>query len=357
MSFASVVRANRRRAMLSIGLFLALVGVANASLHVTETGSTELYPILTVWIQHYLQSDSGVKIDASSTGSGAGIVAAMKGRAQIGGSDAFANDAQTKSGLLSIPLAVAAQEIVYNVKELRGGPPLNFSGPVLAGMYGGTIAMWDDPKIAAINPGRTLPHMPIVAIHRNDGSGDTAMFTEYLSLTTPSWMKTVHFGTDVRWPKNRKSQQATGNAQMIETAQNTKNSIAYIGIAYADRARSAGLDVAALRNRSGAFVLPTVDATRATAEAAAGRVPPDGRLSLIDTPGPAAYPLVNFEYAVVKTTQTKTGMAGAMRAFLTWIVTPDQGNDPDLLAQVHFAPLPERVRTIALSQIGTIAGP
>jgi phosphate transport system substrate-binding protein len=347
-----------RNALLTGGLFLALAATAEAAIHLTETGSTILYPILTVWIEHYVQPHGPVKIDAAPTGSGFGIGSAMHGSAQIGGSDAYLTDAQMQAaGLMNIPLAVSAQEIVYNVPELRSGSPLHVTGAVLAGIYDGTIAMWDDPKISALNTGQTLPHHAIVTVRRADSSGDTFMFTQLLAGASPTWDQTVHFGTEVHWPKLRKALEADGNADMINTASSAAYSIAYVGISYAARAHAAGLGVAALQNRSGAFVLPTVEATSATAESMASHVPSDGRLSLIDTAAPEAYPLVNFVYAIVKDQQKKRGVAAALRAFLSWVVAPDKGNDPALLAQVNFAPLPARVRDIALRQISTITGP
>jgi phosphate transport system substrate-binding protein len=268
------------------------------------------------------------------------------------------SDAQMKANdLLNVPLAVSAQEVDYNVPELRAAPPLRLSGPVLADIYDGSIARWDDPRILALNPGRVLPHHVIIPIHRTDGSGDTFIFTQYLSFSTPSWDQTVHFGTLVHWPANKKAAEGTGNAGVIDTARNTPYSIAYVGISYAERARTAGLTFAALQNRSGAFVLPTLEATLATAEAMARAVPDDGRLSMTYTPGAGAYPLVNFEYAIVRAEQSAPGSAVALRDFLGWVVAPDQGNDPMLLATVHFVPLPERVRDIAKRLIASISGP
>jgi phosphate transport system substrate-binding protein len=342
----------------AVAVTASVPGGASAATHMSETGSTLLYPILTVWIERFESGHSDVQIDAAATGSGDGIRAAVTGRVEIGGTDAYLDDRQMlQHDLLNVPLAVSAQEVAYNVPELRGAAPLHLTGPVLAGMYDGSIATWDDPQIAALNPGRTLPHHGIVLVHRTDGSGDTFYFTQYLSRSTPMWDRNTHFGTRVHWPSTAATLEGTGNAGMIETCANAAYSIAYVGISYADRARAAGLDVAAIQNRSGAFVLPTVASTRATAEAMAAAVPDDGRLSLVYSSGPDAYPLVNFEYVVVKIAQSAPGTAAAMRDFLNWIVAPDGGNDAALLASVHFAPLPARVRSLARREISSITGP
>jgi phosphate transport system substrate-binding protein len=331
---------------------------ASAATYMSETGSTLLYPILTVWIERFESAHGDVRIDAAATGSGDGIRAAVTGRAELGGTDAYLDDRQMQQhDLLNVPLAVSAQEVAYNVPELRGAAPLRLTGPVLAGMYDGSITTWDDRRIAALNPGRTLPHHGIVLVHRTDGSGDTFYFTQYLSRSTPAWDRNTHFGTRVHWPSTPSALEGTGNAGMIETCANASYSVAYIGISYAGRASAAGLDVAAVQNRSGAFVLPTVASTRATAEAMAAAVPDDGRLSLVYSSGPDAYPLVNFEYVIVKVEQSVPGTAAAMRDFLNWIVAPDGGNDATLLASVSFAPLPARVRSLARREISTITGP
>lgn len=335
-----------------------MASAAGATIHLSETGSTLLYPILTVWIAGFGATHRNVRVDAAPTGSGVGIASAISGRAHIGGSDAYATDDQIKAnGLVNIPLAVSAQEIDYNVPELRGAPALRLSGPVLAGIYAGTIPRWDDPQIAALNPGVKLPHHVVLPVRRTDGAGDTFIFTEYLSLSTAWWDSTVHFGTRVQWPKNPNALEGSGNAGAIEACAHAPYSIAYVGISYAERVHGEKLEPAAVQNRSGAFVLPTTAATLATAEALESAVPDDGRLSMVYTPGAGAYPLINFEYAIVKAAQRAPGSAAALRDFLDWIVTPDEGNDPTLLATVHFAPLPDRVRAIAKREIAAITGP
>src|SRR5580698_11070617 len=134
------------RVLLGALLLLASsTAVEAAVVRLSETGSTLLFPIVTVWIKDYRQLHPEARIEPAATGSGTGIRAAIRGLAQIGASDAFLTDDQiSKNGVINIPLAVSAQEIVYNIPELHGGPALNLSGPVLAGMYNGSIPYWDD---------------------------------------------------------------------------------------------------------------------------------------------------------------------------------------------------------------------
>ncbi len=140
------------RAMLGAFLLVASTTAVQATVRLSETGSTLLFPIVTIWIKDYRPAHPEVRIEPAATGSGTGIRAAIRGLAQIGASDAYLSDDQiSRNGVINIPLAVSAQEIVYNVPELKGGPPLKLSGPLLAGIYDGSIPYWDDAKIAALN--------------------------------------------------------------------------------------------------------------------------------------------------------------------------------------------------------------
>jgi phosphate transport system substrate-binding protein len=241
---------------------------------------------------------------------------------------------------------VSAQEIDYNVPELHGSEALRRSGPTLAGIYDGSIEMWDDARIRSINPERPLPHHVIAPIHRSEGSG----FTSYLSLSTPPWNSGAHLGNRIEWPNVGRALEARGNAGMIDLCERVPYSVAYVGISYANRARASGLDAALLQNRAGSYVSPTSQTINSALDAA-GSVSADGRASLIFTSGASSYPLVNFEYAVVKQRQTAPEAAQTLRDFLTWAIAADGGNDPDVLAEFHFAPLPNQVRSIAQRQI------
>lgn len=169
----------------------AAVGAVQAkadttSVPLVETGSSLLYPLFNLWVPAYTASHPGADITTTSTGSGAGIAQSLKGLVNIGASDAYLSDSMVKahSNMLSIPLAIASQAINYN---LPGITNLKLSGPILAGIYTGKITKWNDPAIAAANPGVTLPDHVIIPIHRLDGSGDTFIFTQYLSDSDASW--------------------------------------------------------------------------------------------------------------------------------------------------------------------------
>ena len=177
---------HRRTSIALSGALLLSLGVASlgvpiparaAELDIVETGSTLMLPLLQNWTQAYKKVAPNVTIATAGTNSGAGIDASISGTAQIGASDAYMSDVQLQQhpGILNIPLAISAQLVLVNLPEVTA--PLKLSGPVLAGIYSGTIRDWSDAKIAGLNPGVTLPHQAIIPIRRSDAAGDTFLFT------------------------------------------------------------------------------------------------------------------------------------------------------------------------------------
>src|SRR5579872_5713596 len=241
---------------IALGMALVCGAVAPAAgARLLETGSSLLYPLMNLWVAGYQKDHADTQITTQSTGSGTGISQAISGVAQIGASDAYMSDAQMKtSEMLNIPLAISAQQVNYNVPGLND-VHLNLSGPVLAGIYSGQIRYWDDAQIKKLNAkyAGKLPHHTIVAIHRADGSGDTFLFTQYLSFSTPSWKNGPGYGTTVSWPSVEDAIGATGNAGMVQNTQATQYSIAYVGISYLNQTNAAHLGYAALQNRDGKF--------------------------------------------------------------------------------------------------------
>ena len=169
---------------------------------ITESGSGLLYPLAVTWARAYHQAAPGVTVTTASTGSGKGIQLAAAGTADIGASDAYlsSGDLVQNPTLLNIPLVISAQTVIYNLPGLGQGTHVNLDGTVLAGIYDGTITTWDDPAIARINKGVALPSLKIVPVHRSDSSGDTFLFTSYLSTQDPDWGSKIGYGTTAAWP-------------------------------------------------------------------------------------------------------------------------------------------------------------
>jgi phosphate transport system substrate-binding protein len=253
---------------------------------------------------------------------------------------------------MNIPLAIAAQTINYNLPGLAAAH-LKLDGPTLAGIYTGTVRNWDAPPIAALNPGVTLPHHAIIPVHRAEGSGDTFVFTQFLSFSTPSWEDDKGYGTTIAWPKVPGGVTATGNDGMVKAIQATPYAIGYVGVSFSDAVAAAELGTAALKNNAGLFVLPTKAGIIAGADALGPRTPPDERLTLAFAPGDASYPLVSYEYAVVSKTQHDPATAAALRRFLLWCIEPSE-DKAALLDRVHFIPLPPHTWELSQAQIQMI---
>ena len=183
----------------------------------TETGSTLIYPLLQAWIGAYASISPDVHVTLAATDSSKGIADALSGQVNFGTSDAYMDDhqAQDHRQILNIPLAISAQTIDVNLPELHA-TAVKLSGPVLAAIYSGRIHDWDDPAIVALNAGVSLPHHAIIPVRRQDASGDTFIFTQFLSFFTKSWENRTGYGTAVDWPSVAAMQTATSNAGMVK---------------------------------------------------------------------------------------------------------------------------------------------
>ncbi len=330
-----------------------------------ETGSTLILPLFQSWARDYAKNHPGVTITTEGTGSQKGIDAAIDGSTTIGTSDAFMSSEATSQhpGVLNIPLAISAQTVNYNLPNLTA--PLRIDGPTLVGIYSGRIRSWDDAALIALNPGTSLPHHAIVPVHRADGSGDTFVFTQYLSFTTEqqvasgfftepaSWEKDVGYGLTVAWPHVDGEVTATGNAGMVEMLGQTPYAIGYVGVSFADAIKDAALGTALVRGYSGQFLLPTRATVMAAAASLTPRTPADERLSLVNAPGEGCYPLINYEYVMVAKQQSSPEMTSALRDFLLWAAAPDEGNAHRLDTE-HFIPLPPSIWVKTHDQIEAI---
>jgi phosphate transport system substrate-binding protein len=321
-----------------------------------ETGSSLLFPLFNYWVQDIASQWPSVSIQTASTGSGAGVTGAETGTANIGASDAYLAPAvaQQYPALENIPLAISAQQVNYNIPDLPATTHLKLSATLLADMYQGTITNWDSAKIAALNPGVKLPNLAIVPVHRVESSGDTFLFTSFLSAGDPSgW--TISPDTLVTWPNVPGALSASGNGGMVSTCQATKGCVAYIGISYLQQATAAGLGYAALENKAGAFEVPTATSITAEANGFARSTPANGTISMIYGPPAAGYPIVNYEYAIVSTKQPNALDAQAVKAVLAWAIDPTGGSASSYLDKVGFVPLPSVVEGLSAKLVSNIS--
>ena len=330
-------------------------GSAPSASSLTETGSTLLFPLMRTWAAAYHQQFPDVAISTAATGSTTGIADASGGTADIGTSDAYLSSGNLvkNPALLNIPLVISAQQVDYNLPGLGAGGHVKLSGAVLARMYEGTITAWNDPAIAALNPGMRLPAIKVVPVHRSDGSGDTFLFSSYLSTQDPAWNNTIGYGTTVAWPLVRGALARRGNNGVVAGCEAVSGCVAYVGISYLSQALAGGLGEAELANAAGRFVLPTAATISASVASFLSSTPPNETISMVDGPAANGYPIVNYEYAIVSTRQSDPVKARAIRAFLTWVITT--GNSAPYLNQVRFQPLPAAVVTLAAQQIAQIS--
>lgn len=322
---------------------LALGSLAAAETTLTGAGATFPYPIYSKWFDEYHKVNPDAKINYQSIGSGGGIRQVMAKTVDFGATDGPMSDkkiSQVKGKIYHIPTVLGAVVVTFNVP---GVDELNLSGKTLAGIYLGKIKSWDDPAIAADNPGKTFPSNQIIVVHRSEGSGTTYSFTDYLSTISKQWKSEVGKGKSVNWPVGLGGKGNEGVAGLIKT---TKNSIGYMNSNYAEENH---IMQAALKNKDGHYVKGTVANITAAAEGAAASMPKDYRVSIVNSPGKNAYPISTFTWLLVY--QNNPGKKGEiLKEFLTWMLNDGQKMAPGLL----YAPLPKNVNAMVKKTVKSI---
>jgi len=332
-----------------------VTGNPTSAVTLNESGSTLLYPFLQELVDPLHSAFANITFNPGPGGSGKGISDAIAGTTQIGGSDAYLSPSQLSSnpGLMNIPIVISAQAVNYN---LPGISNLKLSGDIIAKMYEGKITKWNDPAIAALNSGVSLPATTVVPVRRIDSSGDTFIFTSFLSATNTEWQNGPAFGTTVTWPAAPGELTANGNPGMVQTCHATAGCIAYIGVSGEAQAQSAGLGEVMLQNKDGNFVQPAQANIEAAVSAGSGNVPDNLAAPLIFEPGAQSYPIVNFEYIIVKSQQSSSDLAMAIRTFLAWAMDPNGGSTTSYLAEEDFVALPSSVVPKVQAAIAKITG-
>ena len=319
---------------------------------VTETGSTLLYPLFNLWAGGYSTKYPSTTIQTAGTGSGTGISEATTGTINIGASDAYLSPSEVSASpdLKNIPLAISAQIVAYNVPGVLSH--LKLSGKVLSEIYQGTVTKWNASQITSLNPGVTLPNIPIVTLHRSDSSGDTFLFTTYLSKTDPSgWGTKIGFNTTVPWPNAPGALGENGNSGMVSGCKATPGCVAYVGISYLTQVLQAGLGYAQLQNAKGQYEVPTAASIAAEASFFVKKTPANGTISLIYGAANNGYPIINYEYAIVSTHQSSSTTAKNVRSVLEWALNTKQGSNSSYLSQVNFQALPSKVEAQSIKQV------
>jgi phosphate transport system substrate-binding protein len=309
-------------------------------------GSTFVNPVMQVWASAYHNTtktgSSPTTINYQAIGSGAGQQGIFTNTLVFAGSDAPVSAGQlapyaSNGPLLQIPEALGGVAIFYNIPGITNS--LNFNGPVLAGIYNGSITTWNDPRIQALNTGVTLPNNAIAPVHRSDGSGTTYALTSYLTTQSPSWKSTIGVGTSVNWPTSELA--GKGSSGVAGTVTNNPNSIGYADSYYAFNNH---LLAANIENQAGNFIQPSVAAFSAAAAAFATQLSTNATAPIVNTPASAstAYPISTFTYLLVWKNQTNEVNAWAIANFFEWVVTYGQTYSQPL----YYAPIPPSIVTI-----------
>jgi len=330
--------------LLGGGCLLAAQTGVNAQTLINGAGSSFDYPAFAKWFEAYGKVDPNVRFNYQSIGSGAGQKQLLNQTVDFGASDAPMTDASMSNApakILHIPVVAGGVAIIYN---LKGDPKLKLDSDVIASIYLGNITKWNDPKIAALNPGVDLPDLPIVPVHRSDGSGTTFIFTDYLSSVNSAWADTVGKSTSVRWPAGI-GLGAKGSEGVAGQVKQLPGAIGYAELAYADQNKMPYADV---KNSTGNFISPTPDSV--SAALATAKIPDDFRFSMVNPPGDKAYPIAGASWVLVYQQQKNAEHGKKLVAFLKWAVTDGQ----KISSTLDYAPLPDNVQSRELDLIGTI---
>jgi phosphate transport system substrate-binding protein len=315
---------------------------ASAQLLINGAGATFPYPIYQKWCSEYSKVDPSVQINYNSIGSGGGQQQIIAGTVEFGASDGPMSDADLAKApgkILHIPTVAGADVLTYN---LPGSPTLKLDGATIADIFLGKVTKWNDPEIAAQNPGVQLSDMDLVVVHRADGSGTTYIFADYLSSVSKEWETQVGRGKSVKWPAG---QGAKGNEGVTGMIKQTPGAIGYVELVYAKQNK---LPFADVKNATGEYV--TADIASVTKALAAATVPDDFRFSMVNAAGSGAYPISGTTWLLVYESQKDPVKGKKLVEFLNWALTKGEAMAPEL----DYAPLPESLQQRVLERIKTI---
>lgn len=316
------------RVKIICGLLAAGLGNTLTAQTLQGAGASFPYPLYSKWMSDY-QKQKGVQINYQSIGSGGGIKQILQGTVDFGATDApmtEAERAKAKSVIHHIPSTMGAVVVAFHVPGLSS---LKLTPDVLADIYLGKIKQWNDGKIQAVNGGVKLPSTPITVAYRSDGSGTSAVFTEYLCKVSPEWKSQVGEGKSVKFPVGMG---AKGNEGVTGMVKSMPGSIGYLELAYAKQNQ---LSMASIRNRSGKFILPSPEGVSAAAASAV--IPEDLCASITDGKGANDYPIASFSYILAYEKHPDPVKGKVLADFLLWAIHEGQNSASSL----DYAPLPK----------------
>jgi phosphate transport system substrate-binding protein len=316
---------------------------ATSTVTLNGTGADFPFFIYQRWFSDYNQQNPSVQINYQPTGSEVGIQQILSKTIDFAGSDIGMTDediSQVESGVLLLPMTAGGVAIAYNIPDIESG--LQLPRSVYPDIFLGLITNWNDSRIADANPNLTLPDLPIVVVHRSDGSGTTATLTRHLSAISPSWNETVGQGLSVSWPTGVAVKSNAGVSAQIQQA---PGAIGYVEFSYAQQL---GMSVAALENQTGNFVPPSVDSA---AIALSDLTLPDNLRAFAPDPAAAgAYPVSTYSWLLAYQQYDDPDKARALKDLLQWCV--DEGQQ--FSTELGYVPLPDAITQRVADAIQTI---
>ena len=334
------------RLLLTAGLLVAIgLPAYGQPIRINGAGATFPYPIYSKWFTEYNRLHPEVQINYQSIGSGGGIRQLTNNTVFFGATDGPMTKDQLLAAagkVLHLPTVLGAVVPVYNITGVDA--ELKFTGPVLADIFMGKVSKWNDPAIATLNPGVTLPGNDITIVHRSDGSGTTYIFADYLGKVSPDWKKTVGIATSLNWPVGVG---AKGNEGVAGLVKQTPGAIGYVELIYALQNK---IDFGSVQNLAGEFVRASLDSVTKAAAATKGKMPPDFRVSITNAPGVGGYPISSFTWLLFYENPKDKRAARTMVDFMRWALHDGQKYCADL----GYAPLPEEVVAMEMEALKKI---
>lgn len=307
-------------------------------------GATFPLPFYNVVFEQFSKVN-GDAVAYGGIGSGGGVRNLQDKIVDFAGSDAFLSDKEMKEmdPVIHIPTCMGAVVLAYN---LDGVPNLNLSGEIIADIFAGKIKMWNDSRLAELNPDVKLPAEAIIPVFRSDGSGTTYVFTDYLSKVSPMWASEYGAGKSVNF---HSGQAAKGNPGVAGVISNTKNSIGYVGSEYAFAQK---IPYAKVENQRGELVEPS---SASISAAASGDIPFDTRTSITNADAAGAYPISCFTWIIIYKEQNYSGrsreQAAATLELIQYILSDEAQR---ITSEVHYAPLPARAKELSKRNLKTV---
>lgn len=295
-------------------------------------GSTFVAPLFFRWSNDYVTAHH-MKVNYRPIGSGAALSELKQGFLTFAATDAPLNDGELKDlpPLIQVPVTAGPVCVIYNVTGLT--VPLKLSGKTVAGIYSGQVKMWDEAAIARENPGVKLPHMPIVVVHRQDGSGTTSIFTSYLSSASPTWSAKSGHGLLIDWPTGLGE---NGSKAVLSAVKTTPGAVGYAELSYA---KDAQLPVASIQNKAGEFIAPSPASAALAIEAFSDGLAKDLRTPIVDPPATAkgAYPITGFTFIIIPKKSVLPGEQRNFKDFVTYCLTDGQ-NSAEAMSYTRLPP-------------------